>query len=201
MSTGDHDAADRAMARYASGEDAAFETVVGLLSERLHQFLRRLTGSPHLADDLAQETWFKMHQARGQFSPGMPVLPWAYAIARNCYLDFARSARRRPLVLADADAPNCTAPRADASADAEQQLIARQTAEAVERALSNMTVLRREAFVLLRYEGLSVEVAAQVLGASESAVKLRAFQAYQLIREELAKLEVTSTKPAAQKNR
>lgn len=177
------------MARYADGDSAAFQEVFTLIGGRLSRFLRRLSGSQSLADDLLQETLLKMHQARGNFSPGMPVLPWAYAIARNCYLDAARAARRRPLVLDSGEQADRDPARGRSDADAEQHLIARQSAQAVERALAQMTVLRREAFVLLRYEGLSVAVAAQVLGASEGAVKLRAFQAYELIRAELAKLE------------
>jgi len=180
-------AADAAMGRYAAGDAAAFQELYSLLAGRMLRFLRRLSGSQSLADDLLQETLLKMHQARGHFTPGMPVLPWAYAIARNCYLDAARAAKRRPLVL-DSEEPRDLG-RARVDADAEQQLVARQAAEAVERALAQMTVLRREAFVLLRYEGLSVAVAAQVLGASETAIKLRAFQAYELIRAELASLE------------
>lgn len=178
--------ADRAMARYAEGDAAAFPELFSLLGARLSRFLLRLSGSQSLADDLLQETLLKMHHARGNFVPGMPVLPWAYAIARNCYIDAARAARTRPLILDDAAQD---AAKATPDADAEQHLMARQAAEAVERALAHMTVVRREAFVLLRYEGLSVAVAARILGASEGAVKLRAFQAYELIRAELAKLE------------
>lgn len=48
-----------------------------------------------------------------------------------------------------------------------------------------MTPARREAFILLRYEGLSVAEAAAVVGATESAVKLRAFHAYEQLRRAL----------------
>jgi RNA polymerase sigma-70 factor (ECF subfamily) len=48
-----------------------------------------------------------------------------------------------------------------------------------------MTVLQREAFVLIRFEGLSVSEAAQVLGATEAAVKIRAFRAYEALRAAL----------------
>jgi RNA polymerase sigma-70 factor (ECF subfamily) len=41
---------------------------------------------------------------------------------------------------------------------------------------------QREAFVLLRFEGLSVADAAQVLGTTESSVKARAFRAYEALR-------------------
>jgi sigma-70-like protein len=69
---------------------------------------------------------------------------------------------------------------------AEQDGIARQVAEAVERALQGMTAARREAFVMLRYEGLSVAMAAQIAGVSEGALKIRAFHAYEIIRSALA---------------
>jgi RNA polymerase sigma-70 factor (ECF subfamily) len=181
--------ADLAMARCAEGDDAAFHVVFTTLAPRLGRFLKRLSGSQSLADDLVQETLLKMFQARGHFTPGMPVLPWAYAVARHAYLDAARAARRRPLVFEDAELGARTANQPSLEGDGEQNLIARRAAEAVERALAQMTTLRREAFVLLRYEGLSVAAAAQVLGASEGAVKLRAFQAYEQIRAELARLD------------
>lgn len=179
-------ALDLAMARYAEGDAAAFDQVFSLLSPRLQRFLLRLTGSRELAADLTQETLLRLHQARGHFKPGMPALPWAYTVARNCCLDALRSAKRRPEVLGEP--PGLERP-AGADADGEQQLVARQSAAAVERALREMTPARREAFVLLRYEGLSVAEAAEVLGASEGAVKLRAFQAYKTIREALDRLE------------
>jgi RNA polymerase sigma-70 factor (ECF subfamily) len=187
--SGTSHAADLAMARCADGDDGAFHEVFTLLAPRLARFLKRLSGSQSLADDLVQETMLKLYQARGHFKSGMPALPWAYAVARNCYLDAARATRRRPLVFEDAEQGERHALRASDEGDGEQNLIARRAAEAVERALAAMTTLRREAFVLLRYEGLSVSAAAQVLGASEGAVKLRAFQAYELIRCELAKLD------------
>jgi RNA polymerase sigma-70 factor (ECF subfamily) len=53
-----------------------------------------------------------------------------------------------------------------------------------------MSVTNREAFVLIRFEGQSVAEAAQILGASESAVKLRAFRAYEILRAALKSAEV-----------
>jgi len=46
---------------------------------------------------------------------------------------------------------------------------------------------KREAFVLLRYEGLSVQEAADVLGSTPTAVKLRAFRAYEALRAALGR--------------
>src|SRR5262245_32475927 len=88
---GDASALDRAMSRYADGDDRAFSELFTALAPRLQAFLRRLSGSDELAADLVQETFLRMHRARGSFAKNGAVLPWAYAIARNCYVSHARS--------------------------------------------------------------------------------------------------------------
>jgi len=179
---------DRAMSRYAEGHDAAFGEVFNGLSPRLLAFLRRLCGSPELAHDLVQETFLRMHRARGSFVPGSAVVPWAYAIARNCFVSHARSlktrAARSSLDITDHEVA------AGLDANAEETAAVRQSAELVERTLAQMSVTNREAFVLIRFEGQSVAEAAQILGASEGAVKLRAFRAYEILRAALKSAEL-----------
>jgi RNA polymerase sigma-70 factor (ECF subfamily) len=51
--------------------------------------------------------------------------------------------------------------------------------------LARLAPAQREAFVLLRYEGMSVDDAAAVLGSTPTAVKLRAFRAYEALRAAL----------------
>lgn len=178
---------DRAMSRYAEGHDAAFGEVFSALAPRLLAFLRRLCGSPELAHDLVQETFLRMHRARGSFVPGSAVVPWAYAIARNCFVSHARSlksrAARSSLDIADHEIA------AGLDSNAEETAAVRQSAELVERTLAQMSVTNREAFILIRFEGQSVAEAAQILGASEGAVKLRAFRAYEMLRAALESAE------------
>lgn len=179
----DLSAADRAMSRYADGDDDAFGQVFAALAPRLQGFLRRLCGSEELAGDLMQETFLRMHRARGSFAENGAVLPWAYAIARNCYVSHARSWKsklaRTSVDIADHEVAT------GLDANAEEAASANQRAKIVARTLAKMSVTNREAFVLIRFEGQSVADAAQILGTTESAVKLRAFRAYELLREAL----------------
>src|SRR5437773_1890250 len=84
------DSLDQAMDRYAQGEDAAFSILYAGLQAKLRAFLTRLTGDPPVADDLLQETFMRIHRARGGFEARAAVVPWAYAIARNAWLDHVR---------------------------------------------------------------------------------------------------------------
>jgi RNA polymerase sigma-70 factor (ECF subfamily) len=181
---------DQAMNRYADGDDSAFSPLFAGLSSRLHAFFRRLGASEQQASDLTQETFLRMHQARGSFARGRGVVPWAYAIARNCYISSVRSTKARvtrlTLDITELDVA------AGPEASAEETASARQAANVVRSALATMTEARREAFLLLRYEGLSVAEAARILGITEGAVKLRAFHAYEIVRVALSRMETRS---------
>ena len=178
------DEADAAMGRYADGDDRAFQDVYRLIAERLRAFLLRQTRKPAVADDLLQETFLRMHRARGAFDRGARVLPWCYAIARNVHIDYVRQAAvRKERPASEEEEVGHLAASTDA--DGEQLVAARQLADLVDRTLAQLPPNQREAFILLRYEGLSVADAAAVLGATEGAVKLRAFHAYEALREAL----------------
>ncbi len=137
----------------------------------------------------------RMHRARGSFERGAAVVPWAYAIARNVWLDHVRSSKSRRQSSDTKDDPPPSAPFENATtgpdADSEQLAIARETAALVEAVLARLPAAQREAFVLLRYEGMSVVEAAEVLGSTKTAVKLRAFRAYEALRAALDQKRLT----------
>jgi RNA polymerase sigma-70 factor (ECF subfamily) len=181
---------DEAMDRYAQGEAAAFPILYAGLELKLRTFLLRLAGVTPVAEDLLQETFMRIHRARGSFEPGARVVPWAYAIARNAWLDHTRSAQSRAhrelgARAASGDGTTPLEPATGPEADSEQAAIARETAAIVEAALRGLPPAQREAFVLLRYEGMSVQEAAEILGSTPTAVKLRAFRAYEALRAAL----------------
>ena len=164
----------------------AFVVVHRAVSDRLHAYLLRMSRSRASADDLLQETFMRIHRARGSFESGARLVPWCYAIARNVCIDHARhrAVRRESAELADHELDGESS-IASTDADGELLAIGRQVAEKVERTLAKLPPNQREAFILLRYEGMSVQDAASVLGVSEGAVKLRAFHAYEALRAAL----------------
>ena len=179
----DEAALNGAMDRYASGDNQAFAALHQALHPRLLAYLMRMSGSSANASDLVQETFLRMHRARATFAVGGAVLPWAYAIARNVGLDHARASRLRR----DRAAPQRSGPEMvdRGGADAEAVAMASQAARVVEQVLARLPPPQREAFILIRYEGLSMADAASVLGATPTAVKLRAFRAYEALRAAL----------------
>jgi RNA polymerase sigma-70 factor (ECF subfamily) len=177
---------DALMDQCANGSEEAFAKLYRRAAPRVRGFLLRLCGSPPLADDLTQEAFLRVYLARGNFEKGAAALPWIFAIARNAHIDYQRHSRVRRTVRGDA---GTFAQAVDLEAHPETRgdevLAGREMLGIVRATLATMPVLLREAFVLLRFEGLSVHDAAQVLGASDGAVKIRAFRAYELLRAAL----------------
>lgn len=160
------------MERYAQGDDAAFEPLYEGLAARLRGFLRRSTNDATLADDLLQQTFLRMHRGRASFERNGAVVPWAYAIARRLLLDALRTRRRKP----EAALPNEELLR---SADnPEARVAGREDLELLSAKLAKLPEEHRTAFELVRVEGLSLAEAAAVVGATPTAMKMRAHRAY-----------------------
>ena len=176
------EAASAAMDRYACGDDAAFSELYDLLAPRLSSFAMRRTRDEGATEDLVQQTFLQMHCARRHFAPGAAVTPWAFAIARRLLIDTFRKKGRGPVwVDDDEDARESVAPGASpAQATARRRLVRRILEE-----LARVSETDRTAFELLRFDGLSTAEAAEVLGTTSNAVKLRAFRTAEVLRASL----------------
>lgn len=170
--------ATAAMERYASGDESAFASVYDSVAPRVHAYLIRQTRDRAVADDLLQQTLLQIHRKRGTYVAGLPVLPWAFAIARRLYIDECR--RRKTDALWSARDVGEDDRRACALPD--DEFATREAVLLVEAELLRMPGNQRVAFELLKVDGLSHQEAAQALGTTVNAVKLRAFRAYTAIR-------------------
>jgi RNA polymerase sigma-70 factor (ECF subfamily) len=168
------------MERYAAGDDASFEALYDALATRLYGYIRRHVRDHQRSDDLLQETFLRIHKARGTFLIGAAVLPWAFAIARRLVLDEGRRTRRAPRVM-DEDEPAASEP--GISTDGPEHMVAaREVARRFADTLARLPESQRTAFELLKEDGLSLAEAAAVLGVTVTAVKLRAHRAYASLR-------------------
>jgi len=175
------------MARFASGDDAALDELYRLGASRVRAFLARLCADLALADDLTQDAFLRIHAARGTFVAGAPAFPWMFAIARNSYRDHLRREQVRR-VHRTTSAMLATPQRVDMPENGgDRAAIARQMLGVVQEALMNIPVRQREAFVLMRFEGLSLIEAGLVLGATPAAVKILVHRAYVVVRAALQK--------------
>ncbi len=165
------------MARYQQGDFTAAATLIRRLSPQLHRFFVIQSASRGDADDLLQETWLRIHQARQTYRPGEPVLPWLYAIARHIRVDHYRKARRTAAREERLDRlPEAAALPAAASGAAAD----------LEALLADLPESQREVIQMLKVAGMSLEEVARATSSSVGSVKQKAHRAYGRLRERLS---------------
>ena len=165
--------ADEAMERYADGDVEAFSTLYDAIAPRLFRFAARRLRSSSAAEDVVQQTFLHIHAARDRFVRGASVLPWAYAIVRRLAIDTVRRLGREDLRASPMD--DGAEPPVVAAPD--ELLHVRRSEAALRDDLLRLPASQREAFELLKVEGLSVAECAEVLGITRGMVKVRAHRA------------------------
>ena len=73
------------------------------LSCDLRRFIRRRVPDDHIADDLLQETFMRVHRNIGTLQEAERLAAWVYQIARNVVHDHHRRAPNSTVALADAE--------------------------------------------------------------------------------------------------
>ena len=175
--------ADRAMERYACGDDSEFAHLYDELAPRLYHFAFRWTRSRSAAEDIVQQTLLQIHAARDRFVRGSSVLPWAYAISRRLLIDLGRRGLREELRAEDIHDPE--EPATTLSPD--DALHQRRIEAEARRDLAALPAAWREAFELVKFEGLSVAESAEVLGITKGMVKIRTYRATKALRRATAR--------------
>jgi RNA polymerase sigma-70 factor (ECF subfamily) len=171
-----------AMTRHADGDAEAFAEVYDLLAKRLFAFFLRQTRDRAAAEDLVQQTLLNMHAARSNYVRSSDVVPWAFAIGRRLLIDSRRRTKKEVLFTSADDEHEALDSRIERSETPDGITMTRELATRMEQSLAEMPDAHREAYILVRREGLSVAQAATVLGTTPTAVKLRAFRAYEALR-------------------
>lgn len=157
------------MACAQTGDREAYRAVLEDVGPLLLAWLRRWL--PDAADlaDVYQDTLVHLHRARHTYDPARAFEPWLFAIARHCAADHARRRRQRAWeVLVD------ELPEAVAESELDRYALA--------DALRSLPRPQREAFSMLKLEGLSVGAAAARAGVTPGALKVRAHRAYRALK-------------------
>ncbi|HEY5952384.1 MAG TPA: RNA polymerase sigma factor [Kofleriaceae bacterium] len=176
------------MARYQDGDAAAFRELYALVAPRLLGYLMKMARSRALADDLLQQTFLKVHRARGAYVRGADPMPWIYSIAHRTFIDEARKAKRAVVRVADEDVPEVAAGLDGESAERrDEPRVDPELAREALAALAQLPTQQREAVVLTKLDGKSVAEAAEIAGTSVGAMKVRAHRGYEALRRLLGK--------------
>src|SRR3989442_11462618 len=132
---------EQLMLAYRDGNAAAFETLYLRHRGRLFRFVLRSVKSRATAEELFQEIWMLVIEARERYAPQARFTTWLYTISHHRMVDHWR---RRGLSLVELDEQH---PPVD-SPDPARQLEAREALARFAQALEARPAAQREAFLL-----------------------------------------------------
>jgi RNA polymerase sigma-70 factor, ECF subfamily len=176
------------MLRVRHGDAESFELLLTRHRTPLLNYIWRMVRDQTLAEDLAQEAFLRVYQARERYRPEARFTTWLYRIATNLALNSLRNHRGKQPAIEDADAEPTQDRIPDLKPTAEQQLIYSEREGLIRRAIQALPDNQRAAVVLHKYQEMDYRQIALVLGVTESAVKSLLFRAYEALRARLEPL-------------
>jgi RNA polymerase sigma-70 factor (ECF subfamily) len=182
------------MLEVKAGDEASFELLLRKYRTPLVNFLYRMVRDQGTAEDLAQEVFLRVYRARLEYAPSAKFTTWMFRIATNLALNALRDGRHRQLEISmdeqfdNGDEAASPWEVADRRPGVEHELIQRDRAAFIRRAVAQLPEKQRAAVLLHKYQELDYDEIARILECSESALKSLLFRAYESLRVQLAPL-------------
>ena len=177
------------MLRVQTGDDAAFDYLVGKFRRAIVSFMYRNAHNQAVAEELAQEVFLRVYRSRQTYAAEAKFSTWLYRIATNLAVNHARDTRgeKAGVSLDEPDQETGQAVDvADAQPNIEQQMVRRDRLAAIRRHVEALPERQRLAVIMHKYQEMDYREIAKVLKLSESATKSLLFRAYETLREKLA---------------
>ena len=164
------------MGAYIDGNEAAFRFLFERYAPILLRLTRRHLRDDVLAEEIVQQTFFRLHGARNDFRRGSKLRPWVMTIAMNLVREHWRRTKRRKMTALEVDGQ--AAPEADF-----MPLELRQRSELLHVALAKLPTSQREVVELHWFQERPYAEVAEIVGTSEGAVRVRAHRAYVTLKQ------------------
>lgn len=177
-----------------AGEPEAFERFVELFGSKVFQYSLLVCGHHEDAEEVAQDTLFKVFEKLDQLREPERIRPWVFRIARNaCLMKRRKSvfAPTKELSLDELmpqpgeDGGRVRLELADWSSLPEQLALRTELQQVVRQAIEELPEIYKTVLLLRDMEGLSTAETAEVLEVSEEVVKTRLHRARLAVRQKL----------------
>ncbi len=167
------------LAEVAQGSTSALAAVYDAHAERVYAFARRLVGDAAAAEDLVHEVFLTLPSAASRYRGDANVRTFLLSIAQNHARHYVRTAARRRAAISRFEQEAAKHDHTTPHDESER----RQLAERLQRALDELPLDQRVAFVLCEVEEQTSVEASAIVGVPEGTIRTRVFHAKKKLRE------------------
>ncbi|MGN0679051.1 MAG: RNA polymerase sigma factor [Oscillospiraceae bacterium] len=168
--------------RFLDGDDNAITEIVGDYKDGLILYLNGYVNNIFIAEELTEDTFFRLIIKKPRFSGKSTFKSWLYSIGRNVAVDYIRH-NSRLLDTPIEDMENYLS----AELSLEQSYIREERKIIVHRALSKLKPDYRNILWLVYFEDFSNKEAAAVLKKNDRQIKNLLYRAKQSLKSILEK--------------
>jgi RNA polymerase sigma-70 factor (ECF subfamily) len=158
-----------AFQRARAGDVDAFEQLLRIHERSVLRLAVRLTGNLSDAQDISQEVFLKLHRDLKKFRDEAGLAPWLYRVTINACFDSKRKHKHLRLAPIGADAAGWQSGSPTPEVTAQHN----QDKQMLEAGLQSLSEHERAAIALRELQGLSTAEVAQILGSTESTVRVQ----------------------------
>ena len=163
--------------RYLSGEDSGLVEIIRLYQNGLILFLNRYVRNFHAAEEIAEDTFFRLAVKKPRYEPRSSFKTWLYTIGRNQALNYLkRHSRTVSLEKAQELAELESVENAFLREERQQQ---------IHRALDSLNDSYAQALYLKYFEEMSNEEIASVMRKNRRQIENLLYQARRALRASL----------------
>ena len=167
--------------RYLAGDDSALGDIVREYKDGLTIYLNSFTNNIHDAEELMEETFFKLAYKKPKYSGKSSFKTWVYSIGRNLAIDYLRRMKKKE----DTSLDECS--ELASGQDIEENYIKEEQKLMIHRALKKLRSQYSQAICLTYIEGFSNSEAASIMHKSSRQMTNLLYQAKKALRDELEK--------------
>lgn len=153
---------------YVDGDNKAFDLLLSRNQEKLFTYILFVVRDREMANDMFQETFFKVvsRLQQGKFIANGKFSAWLMRIAHNVIMDWYRQQRAQNIVDApkENDLSNVGSTLLESSREGE--LVNNQVMEDVRRMMSHLPASQREVVFMRFYQQMSFKEIAEATGVS-----------------------------------
>ena len=149
---------------------------------KVYRYILSISGDPHLAEDITQDTFFKAMQKLDSFRGDCALTTWLCRIARNQYLNQVNRQTRLQDITKQSQ-QNAENTAASDSADAE--LIRKEQTMEIIEAMQRLDGPYKEVFSLRTFSELSFKEIGKEFGKSDNWARVIYHRAKMKIKEEM----------------
>jgi len=169
--------------RVVAGEPELFEILLRRHNQRVYRVARAVMGDDAQAEDLAQEAWVRAYQHLGEFEGRARFSTWLVRIVLHEGWTRSRKSKRFEPIGDDSESSE---EYMTAAPDPESRALGSEMRGYLESAVDSLPDSYRVVLMLRDVEELSTAEAAETLGLSENAIKVRLHRARAMVRQDLA---------------